>query len=153
MKLKSLESLQLEAVITPAPETSKPRLSKREKLRLWIVALEARGDARLPTLWGVEYAPKKERMMQRQDDSPIAVAFADPTLRAAGLKDDTYGAALEFFEIGEERMHKLTCRCQFGSYVPAQRVANRMRGLMNNPIDRMVDGVRGMMASMRARTA
>jgi hypothetical protein len=35
----------------------------------------------------------------RATDSPISVAFADPILRAAGLKDDTYGEAERFFEI------------------------------------------------------
>jgi hypothetical protein len=59
----------------------------------------------------------------RADDSPISVAFADPVLRAAGLKNDTYGEGKRFFEITDWQLHDILCFCHFGATMTAETAA------------------------------
>lgn len=137
MKHRDLETLKTEAaVVEPAAMT------KRDRLLRWAEALEARAGARLATLWGVEYAPRRDRLEMRQEQSPLTVAYADPVLREAGLKDDTYGSALQFFELSDNELHRLVCRCHFGAYVASERVAARLRAKLDSPMARFWAGVR-----------
>ncbi len=132
MKHRDLDTLKAEAAIIDSAE-----MTKRERLTRWAEALEARSGARLATLWGVEYAPRRDRLEMRQEQSPLTVAYADPTLREAGLKDDTYGAALTFFELSDSDLHRLVCRCHFGAYVASERVAARVRAKLDSPMARL----------------
>ena len=42
------------------------------------------------------------------------MAFNDPVLRAAGLRDDSYGEAKRFFELTDRQLHWLVCYCHYG---------------------------------------
>ena len=59
------------------------KLSKKELLERWALALKQRKSARLNTLRETEYKPVKERLALRQDNSPLRrlsgsfIMFAD----------------------------------------------------------------------------
>ena len=102
-------------------------LSKRERLELWVEALEREGGRRLRTLFEIEYLPSAERAAVRADDSPLSVAFADQRLRAEGLAGDTVGDATAFFSIDEMELHNILCFCHYGETMSAGMAAARVR--------------------------
>ena len=102
-------------------------LSKRERLELWIEALEREGGRRLRTLFEIEYAPTARRAGLRADDSPLSVAFSDPQLRDEGLAGDTIGDAAAFFDISERELHNIVCFCHSGETMSAETAAARVR--------------------------
>jgi hypothetical protein len=52
-------------------------LSKRERLEIWVEALEREGGRRLRTLFEIEYAPAAKRAELRANDSSLSVAFSE----------------------------------------------------------------------------
>jgi hypothetical protein len=104
-------------------------LSKEKLLERWALALEKREGARLNTLREIEYKSKKQQSALRAEDSPLTVAFEDPVLRSAGLKNDTLGEAARFFGLSHWRLHEAVCGCLFGETVDAEVVAARVRRL------------------------
>ena len=63
-------------------------------------------------------------------DSAISVAYEDPVLREAGLTDDTYGTAKQFFGLSDRHMHWIVCYCHHGMSVRAGVLANVVRSTM-----------------------
>jgi hypothetical protein len=59
--------------------------------------------------------------------TPLTVAFEHPVLRAAGLRGDRVGDAVEFFDLSEGDVHNLVCYCHYGQAVSAGAVAARLR--------------------------
>jgi len=104
-------------------------LSKEKLLERWALALEKREGARLNTLREIEYKSKKQQSALRAEDSPLTVAFEDPVLRSAGLKNDTLGEAARFFGLSHWQLHEAVCGCLFGETVDAEVVAARVRRL------------------------
>ena len=78
----------------------------------------------------------------RGDGSPISVAFDDPVLRAAGLENDSYGEAKRFFELSDNQLHRLVCRCHLGATLNAANAAHHIRAIPT-------DGHRGLLARLR----
>ena len=105
------------------------KLSRKELLERWALALEKRKGARLRTLREIEYKLVKEQSALRQDNSPLTVAFEDPVLRSAGLTSDTFGEVARFFGLSHWRLHEMVCSCHFGETVAAEVVAARVRRL------------------------
>jgi hypothetical protein len=105
------------------------KLSKKELLERWALALEKRKGARLCTLRETEYKPVKERSALRQENSPLTVAFEDPVLRSAGLTSDRFGVVARFFGLSHWQLHEVVCNCHFGETVAAEVVAARVRRL------------------------
>ena len=100
------------------------------------MALERLGDCPLQTLRETEHERYYERMRMREDGSPLSVAFEEPVLRSAGLKDDTFGEAARFFSLSDWELHNVLCYCHFGSTVSAREVASRVRAIqqqVNSP--------------------
>ena len=124
MRYRSLDQIAAEAEVYPVAE-----LSRRERLERWAEALERDGARRLRAIPDIEYGPKWERAARRIDNSPISVAFADPELRAAGLKGDTIGDAIEFFGLSFGRIHRLACVCHHGRTIDTLSMAGELRGL------------------------
>ena len=145
MKHRSLDDLLVEADVAAATP-----LTRRDKLLRWAELLASLGAKGLPTLASVEYMPEPERFGLRKDNSALSVAFADPVLRNAGLRDDTYGAALEFFELSHGQLHRLTCRCHYGLSAPAERVAHRVRDLSTSMSARLAEAVSRLAQATRA---
>ena len=67
------------------------KLSKKELLERWALALENQKGTSLRTLRETEYKPVKERSALQQENSPLTVDFEDPVLRSAGLTSDRFG--------------------------------------------------------------
>jgi len=105
------------------------KLSRKELLERWALALEKRKGARLCTLRETEYKPVKERSALRQENSPLTVAFDDPVLRSAGLTSDRFGEVGRFFGLSHWQLHEMVCNCHFGETVAAEVVAARVRRL------------------------
>jgi hypothetical protein len=110
MEYKTVEQLGRVAEV----HVDQPVLSRIQRLQRWADLLELQPDRQLWTLLGTEYHDLTERDALRSADSPISVAFADPILRTAGLKDDTYGEAKRFFEISDWELHDVVCYCHYG---------------------------------------
>jgi hypothetical protein len=102
------------------------KLSKKERLERWALALEKRRGVRLRTLRETEYRPAKEQSALRQENSPLTVAFEDPVLRSA---NDTFGEVARFFGLSHWQLHEVVCNCHFGETVASEAVAARVRRL------------------------
>lgn len=108
----------------------RPRLSRNERLLRWAEALEEHTGRTLRPLRGTEYVPPLDFAGLRTDNSPLSVAFDDPVLRADGLKADTVGDAMGYFELNASEIHYLVCSCHFGDTVMPAVVASRIRSLV-----------------------
>jgi hypothetical protein len=105
------------------------KLSRKELLERWALALDKRKGTRLRTLRETEYKPVKDRLALRQENSPLTVAFEDPVLRSAGLTSDRFGDVARFFGLSHWQLHEVVCNCHFGETVAAESVATRVRHL------------------------
>jgi hypothetical protein len=105
------------------------KLSKKQLLERWALALEKRKGTRLHTLRETEYKPAKERSALQQENSPLTVAYDDPVLRSAGLASDSFGEVARFFGLSHWQLHDVVCNCHFGETVAAEVVAARVRHL------------------------
>jgi len=105
------------------------KLSKKELLERWALALEKPKGRRLRTLRETEYKPVKEQLALREENAPLTVAFEDPVLQSAGLKNDTLGEVARFFGLSHGQLHEVVCYCHFGETVAAEVVAARVRRL------------------------
>jgi hypothetical protein len=103
------------------------KLSKKELLERWALALEKRTGARLRTLREIEYKPLHEHLALREENSPLTVAFEDPVLRSAGLRNDTFGEAVRFFGLSKWQLHAVVCSCHSGETMAAEDAAARVR--------------------------
>jgi len=126
MEHKTRDEIRDVADILPSCLQARP-LSKRERLELWVEALEREAGRRLRTLFEIEYVPAAERAGLRADDSPLSVAFNEPRLRAEGLAGDTIGDATAFFGISEMELHNILCFCHSGETMSAEMAAARVR--------------------------
>src|SRR3954470_496581 len=109
----------------PAPQT------RRDRLERWADVLAREPDRRLRSLGEIEFHPRSERPFMRTDGSPLTVAYADPALRAAGLRGDMLGGAIEFFDLSERQAHALLCSCMNGWSMSADKTAARIRRIAN----------------------
>jgi len=126
MEHKTRDQIRDVADILPDHLQSRP-LSKRERLELWVEALEREGGRRLRTLFEIEYAPAAKWAGMRADCSPLSIAFGEPRLRAEGLAGDTIGDAVAFFGISEMELHNIVCFCHSGETMSAETAAARVR--------------------------
>jgi hypothetical protein len=124
MKHESLDALRQTAEVVPVVE-GKP-MSRRERLERWADLIE-RHDGTIRPLSRVEYVPADERKTLRADDTPLALAFSDPVLRAAGLPSDRYGDGKGFFELSENEAHHILCNCHYAGGMSSDRIAARIR--------------------------
>jgi hypothetical protein len=122
MKYRSLEQIALEADVH-----SGTGMSRRERLERWAELLEQQSERCLSTIEGTEFGDRREREAKRADNSPLAVAFEDPVLRAEGLRSDRVGDAVEFFDLRQDQVHYLVCYCHHGQTVSPGTVAARVR--------------------------
>jgi hypothetical protein len=104
-----------------------PPLTRRERLTYWADLLDAQSGRPLRALEDVEYVSPGIRREMRKDNSPLAVAYADPRLRADGLRSDRLGDAMEYFSLSERQAHWLLCDCHYGGRMTAHDVAGRVR--------------------------
>ena len=129
MKKIPLDRLAAVAAIAALPTT------RSQRLRRWRDLLLQDGDRLLRPLLHLEFRDPDDRAQCRADNSPLALAFADPVLRAAGLQGDTVGHAEAFFGLGARQTHYLLCDCHYLGAMGAGRVARRIDVLAHsNPL-------------------
>jgi hypothetical protein len=114
-------------------------LTMEQRLDRWAELLARQQGRRLTTLEGTEYQTGEAQALMRADDSAISVAFADPVLRAEGLRNDTYGEARRFFELTDWQLHSIVCHCHMGSTMSADAAAARVRSIAER--SRMTSGI------------
>ena len=122
MEHKSPEQLRCEADVS-SPEA----LTRDEKLERWAHILDRDPTRKLATLPETEWKPENERAFLRTDQSVLTIAFEDPVLRLAGLRNDTYGEAIRFFKLSDWQLHEVLCDCHYGARVEAQYAARSVR--------------------------
>ena len=127
MEYKPLEEITAVAEVATRPPCV---MSRAERIRRWIDVLEADPRRPLHALLEVEYLPADDRLRYRSEASPLTVAFEDPVLRAQGLRSDSFGDALQFFELSERQLHHAFCSCHVGMRLQAADAAIRLRGLL-----------------------
>lgn len=123
MEHKTLAELERTAETTPIP------LTRTERLQRWAAALAKLGSARLSSLLRTEYVAPEALAQVRAEHSPLSVAADDPALRVAGLKNDTFGEAMRFFELSEHELHRIVCYCHYGETMSAEEAAHRVRAM------------------------
>ena len=126
MRHTPLDELGEVAKVYPQPKRAIP-MSRGERLARWAELLDRWPERRVATLTGTEYQFGTALDAMRSPGSSITVAFEDPTLRAEGLKGDTYGDAKRFFELTDWQLHDILCHCHFGAEVSAATAASRVR--------------------------
>jgi len=135
MQYRSLDQIGAEADVLAAPDLLvTTSLSRRERLERWAEILGHEPRRRLRALHDIEYKSQQELLAYRVDDSPLSVAYADPVLRAAGLRSDTLGDAGEFFGLSPDQLHYLLCFCHHGETLTASATAAQVRALAR-PLD------------------
>jgi hypothetical protein len=130
MKHQTLEQMKHIAQVEPFFHLN--GMSRRQRLERWAEILEAIRHRHLDTLHETEFQSIEERDALRCDYSPITVAFRDPVLHSAGIKDDTYGEAIRFFEISDAELHDVVCYCRFGTTVSAAAAARQVRAVLSD---------------------
>ena len=129
MEHKTLDDLQGAARILG---TEIPKMTRREKLERWAMLVEREGQSLLTPLRRVEFMPESERQDLREDNSPLSVAAKDPVLSEEGLKSDTLGDGVGFFELATGEAHYLLCDCHYQGNMAAERVADRIRTIASH---------------------
>jgi hypothetical protein len=118
----------MEQIAGSADILAPPILSRRERLERWAELLEHQ-PARMRAIPGVEFGSRSKRNARRADGSPLAVAYADPVLRVAGLQGDRIGDAAAFFGLSHGQLHLLVCSCHHGGTVEPSAAAEYVRAL------------------------
>lgn len=110
-------------------------LTRSDRLARWRELLLAEGDRLLRPLTHLEDRAPDDRAQCRADGSPLAIAFADPLLRASGLFGDTVGRAEAFFDLSARETHYILCDCHYLGNMGAGRVARRIHAVaQTNPV-------------------
>ena len=125
MLYQRLDQVRAVADITEA----RPPMTRQQRLRRWADILSREGARPLEALRWVEFYAEPERRQLRRDGSPIALAYADPMLRAAGLQGDTLGDAQTFFSLSDEDAHRLLCDCHFNGTMTGRSAGRRIRAM------------------------
>lgn len=132
MKHRTLEEIRpvaqiVNQVLAIGPDPA--RAIRRERLERLATLLENyNGPLRLLTR--MEFLPERERMLLRDELSPLTVAYRDPLLRAQGLKSDRLGDAMTFFDLSSREAHYLLCDCHHDAgAVTRQMLADRTRSV------------------------
>jgi hypothetical protein len=126
IKLTDLEAAERELAARLPIEARQERLSR------WVVLLETDPDRQLNSLQALDQ-PDHIRKFVRRRDSAISVAHEDATLKAAGLKGDTFGEAMEFFGLSADQLRDIVCASYFGAHATASRIADCVRTTMAYP--------------------
>lgn len=128
-------------------------LNRKDRLRRWASLLEAHHGP-MRALQRIEYLSIDDRHALRDEVSPIAVAYADPVLRAAGLRGDRLGDAIDFFGLTEDQAHHLLCDCHYHGAMTTQNVSTRLRAIADRrTIGEVWQSVRGWFAGRTHRSA
>lgn len=134
MRHQPLEQILAHATVLEAPR----RLSRRERLLRWAELLRREDWKLLQPLRFVEFYAPSERGRLRGEQTPLAIAFADPVLREDGLSGDRLGDIEAYFGLSEREAHFLLCDCHWHGQMTGRAAAKRVRAVAStNPISRL----------------
>ena len=125
MDHKPLAQLRALADVQPAERTVV--MPRAQRLQRWIELLNEDPERRLRSLHEFEHLSAAQRRECRTDDSPLSIAYADPFLRSAGLKSDSAGDCMDFFELNDRQLHQAFCSCHVGIRLSSRSAAQRLR--------------------------
>lgn len=125
MKHQSAEQLREAATIVENVTMAVP-LTRKERIERWADLFD-RHAGPLQALYRIEYLPAAERRAYRAAGSPLALAYSDEKLRADGLKGETLGDAMDFFDMTDEDAHHLLCDCHYMGSLTGRGLASRLR--------------------------
>jgi hypothetical protein len=125
MQYQRLDQVRAHAAVAEA----RPPMTREQRLRRWADVLRRTGSRPLEALRWVEFYAESERRRLRRDGSPIALAFADPVLRAEGLTGDTLGDAQLFFGLSDDEAHELLCDCNYQGTLTGRTASRRLQAL------------------------
>jgi hypothetical protein len=108
--------------------------TRRERLERWAELLGREPSRKLKSLGEIEFRSQTERDAMRADESPLALAYADPVLRIDGLASDRLGDAIAYFELSQGQVHRLLCSCMNGRTIEASRAARRIRAIAKGDV-------------------
>ncbi|CDX39725.1 conserved hypothetical protein [Mesorhizobium plurifarium] len=123
MKHQTIEELHEVAEVA----ASLPAMTRPQRLEHWARLLEQNPEQCLAAFPGTEYMTLDARDKAQSLGSALSIAFADPMLRAEGLKNDTYGEAKRFFELTDWQLHAIVCHCHVGGTMKAGWAAAQVR--------------------------
>lgn len=106
-------------------------MSQEARLAVWASLLERR-DA-LAQIKELDRCDDAAAMALRRDGSAASVAFADPALRAAGLRGDSVGDICAFFGLTPRQCHRLLCACGAAPILRGSDAASALRRLARQP--------------------
>lgn len=116
---------------------ARPPMTRSERLERWATVLD-RYEGPIVPLLRIEHLPESERVAARRDFSPLALAYADPVLRAEGLESDRLGDISTFFDLSPDEAHHLFCDCHYQGTMTARRVASGLRRLARGSMFRVL---------------
>lgn len=125
--MQHLDIDRIRGVKSLDPSFARPRMSRSERLNRWADLLESEAGRPMRALEDVEYVSPGVRRDLRKDDSPLALAYADPILVDDGLRSDRLGDAMDYFGLTDRQAHWLLCDCHYGGRMTASEVATRVR--------------------------
>jgi hypothetical protein len=132
MKYRTFDDMQRVADIAQlGNHLGNVRMSRRERLERWAALLLQQPRRPLKPLYRLEFMAAAERVRMRGDDTPLAVAFEDATLREEGLAGDSVGDAMQFFDLSARDVHYLLCDCHYQGNMSASHVAAQIRAIAN----------------------
>jgi hypothetical protein len=150
MKHPTLHDVDVDVTPFAADALSPATLTRAQKRDRWAQILEAH-RGRVRAFDSIELVRPPRRGAMRADGSAVALAFADPVLRRAGLTGDSYADARGFFDLSHGDMHRLLCRCHIGASEPASATAARVRRLGESPLATVGRAWNGLARTLRAR--
>lgn len=115
-------------------QEAEPALTRRQRLQRWAELLLREDERPLRPLSFVEFYAPAERRRLRTDHSPLAVAYADPVLRNAGLDGDSLGHGQDFFGLSDRDTHYLLCDCHWHGRMTGKAAGKRVRLLANGDL-------------------
>ena len=127
MKHQTFEELNEVAEV----EASFPAMTRAQRLERWAMLLERNPDRCLAAFPGTENMTLDVRDKSQSLGSALSIAFNDPTLRAEGLKSDTYGESKRFFELTDWQLHAIVCHCHVGGTMKAGWAAVQVRSAID----------------------
>lgn len=130
MQYQRLDQVRAHAAVAEA----RPPMTREQRLRRWADVLKRTGSRPLEALRWVEFYAEPERRRLRRDGSPIALAFADPVMRADGLAGDTLGDAQLYFGLSDDDAHQLLCDCHYQGTLTGRTAARRVRGMSHTGV-------------------
>lgn len=142
MKHAALDELRLKADVGLSQGEAR-KMTRRERLERWATVLE-QYPGRVRPFIRIEGLSAEERRTLRGEDTPLAVAFKDPILRADGLSSDRLGDAIGYFELSESDAHRLLCDCHYRGTMTGVGLAARLRSVARgNAFQRFWDWATG----------